>query len=97
MNHVTLQGHFSAVAEERTLPSGDVIAVFRLVVPREDGSRVDTIDCAVSGARLRKRTLRVRAGDEIVIEGALHRRFWKTPSGIASRYEVAVHSLERVS
>lgn len=96
MNACTLQGHISGEAEERTLPSGDVIAVFRLVVPRPDGQRVDTIDCSASSARLRRRILALPPGAVIQVEGALHRRFYRGAQGVASRYEVAITTLERV-
>lgn len=96
MNHCTFQGRLSGDPLERTLPSGDVIVAFRLVVPRTNQSRVDTIDCAVSTVKLRKVLLRLAAGTELSVEGQLHRRFWKIPSGVASRYEVEVSAVQRV-
>lgn len=95
-NYIKLEGHISGAAELRTLPSGDEIAVFRIVVPRSEEGRVDTIDCQVSTAALRKKALRIKDSSEIVIEGALHRRFWRGSAGLASRYEVEVKSLRRV-
>lgn len=93
-NYIRLEGRLSGEAELRTLPSGDEIAVFRIVVPREEG-RVDTIDCQVGTAALRRKALKIKDSSEIVIEGALHRRFWRGSAGLASRYEVEVKSLQR--
>ena len=97
MNHVELTGRLSGPPEERQLPSGDLLVVFRLVVSREEGGRVDTIDCSVSSASLRRRLLRTAEGTELHIEGALHRRFWRGAQGLASRYEVSVHAMSRAA
>lgn len=96
MNHCTFQGRLSGAPIERMLPSGDVIVVFRLVVPRTNQTRVDTIDCAVSMAKLRRAVLRLGAGTELSVEGQLQRRFWRIPSGVASRYEVQASAVQRV-
>ena len=51
-NAVELVGRLAAPPEERVLPSGDVVAQFRLVVERgteargPGGQTVDTVDCA---------------------------------------------------
>lgn len=93
-NHVVLTGRISGEPEERELPSGDRVVTFRLVVPRDDGG-VDTIDCAAWGAALRRRALTM-VDAEAHLTGQLHRRFWQSPKGLASRYEVEALSLERV-
>ena len=94
-NYIRLEGRLSGEAELRTLPSGDEIAVFRIVVPRDETGRVDTIDCQVSTAALRRKALKTKDASEIKVEGALHRRFWRGPAGLASRYEVEVSVLQR--
>lgn len=94
-NYIRLEGRLSGEAEARTLPSGDEIVVFRLVVPREEEGRVDTIDCQVATAALRRKALKIGDSAEIVVEGALRRRFWRGAAGLASRYEVEVTSLQR--
>lgn len=96
MNRCEFEGRLSGAPVERELPSGDVILAFRLVVPREEGGRVDTIDCAVSNARLRKALARVEDGTTIAVEGQLHRRFWRGAAGVVSRYEVEVVAMKRV-
>lgn len=95
-NYIKLEGRLSGEAELRTLPSGDEIAVFRIVVPRDVEGRVDTIDCQVNTAALRRKALRIKNSAEIAVEGALHRRFWRGSAGLASRYEVEVKSLHRI-
>lgn len=95
-NYIKLEGRLSGTPELRTLPSGDDIVVFRVVVPRAEAGRVDTIDCQVSTATLRRKVLKINDSAEVVVEGALHRRFWRGASGLASRYEVEVRSLQRV-
>jgi single-strand DNA-binding protein len=97
-NEVLLVGRLAAPAEERTLPSGDVLVTFRLVVQRPPGGRstarrvptVDTLDCVAWRAPVRRSVLGWSAGAEVEVTGALRRRFWRGPTGAASRCEVEV-------
>lgn len=93
-NQVVLTGRISGEPQERELPSGDRVVTFRLVVPRDEGG-VDTIDCSAWTAVLRRKALAMVDADAHVI-GELRRRFWQSPKGLASRYEVETSSLERV-
>lgn len=93
LNEVRLRGRWAG-ALERELPSGDVLVSARLVVGRA-GSGVDTIDCAVWREGLRRRALAVPDGTVLEVDGSLRRRFWRTPGGPASRYEVEVTGLRR--
>jgi single-strand DNA-binding protein len=102
VNEVHLVGRVAAAGESRTLPSGDAVTVLRVVVARPETSRrgprtptVDTVECAIWTARLRQRAVALPAGTMVEIDGALRRRFWRTPGGPASRYEVEVTSLRR--
>lgn len=95
VNQVRLRGRWAG-AVQRELPSGDELVTARLVVPRP-GPGVDTIDCALWRGDLRRRALRVPDGTNVEIDGSLRRRFWRTPSGAASRYEVEVTGLRRLS
>ena len=110
LNEVALRGRLSAPAEERTLPSGDVIVTLRVVVPREGPvarrptgvtevrrAPVDTIDVVCWTARTRRATLRLDAGDFVEVGGALRRRFYGGPAGRQSRYEVEAASVRRVA
>ncbi|MFL6100413.1 MAG: single-stranded DNA-binding protein [Actinomycetales bacterium] len=101
-NEVRLVGRVATGATTRELPSGDTVTVLRLVVPRSPragrprGPSSDTLDCAVWSARLRQRAARLAPGTLVEVQGALRRRFWRTPTGPASRYEVEVVSLRRL-
>ena len=107
VNEVRLRGRLAAEADERVLPSGDTVVTFRLVVDRSPraggsrtttaGTRVDTLDCAVFKADLRRRAKSWRAGDVLEVRGGLRRRFFRTGGGPASRYEVEVGAAARVA
>lgn len=89
-NSVFLRGRLAAAVEYRDLPSGDALAVFRVTVarPAADRARVDSIECASVRAKVHRALARAEPGDELEVSGALHRRFWRTPTGAASRYAV---------
>jgi single-strand DNA-binding protein len=89
-NHVFLRGRLADQAEDRALPSGDILTVFRLTVARPPGDRVrvDSLECATIRPRARKALERAEVGDELLVTGSLHRRFWRSPAGPASRYSV---------
>lgn len=97
-NLVFLRGRLAAEAGIRTLPSGDELCSFRINVSRADtarsdsGVRVDSIDCSTVLARVRRCIERAEPGTELEVRGSLHRRFWRGPAGLGSRYEVAVIS-----
>ncbi|MDC5697458.1 single-stranded DNA-binding protein [Intrasporangium calvum] len=107
-NEVALCGRLSAAAEERVLPSGDALVTLRVIVPRTetrgrrgpDGEKrqgqVDTIDVVCWSARTRRTALRLEPGVTIEVEGSLRRRFFGTPGGRQSRYEVEARTLRRL-
>ncbi len=98
-NHVELVGRLAADPHARVLPSGDEVHTVRLVVQRPEGCvgpAVDTLDCAAWTPGARRLVGRWRSGDVVAVEGALRRRFWRTPTGPASRYEVAVEGGRRL-
>ena len=104
VNDVHLVGRLAAAAASRVLPSGDTVTLLRLVVDRPAGGAAhrprptsDTLDCAIWTARLRQRADRLEPGSLVEVDGSLRRRFWRTAGGPASRYEVEVRSLRRVS
>ena len=98
LNEVRLRGRLSGASEERVpLPSGDVLVNFRLTAGRPAASgasraTVDTIDCVVRRAGLRRKVGAWTVGDVVELEGMLRRRFWQGSAGLASRYEVEVTS-----
>lgn len=104
-NEVRLRGRLAVVPEPKELPSGDVVATFRLVVDRPvrpvsaagSSVRVDTIDCAAFRAAVRRRIAHWQPGDVIEVEGSLRRRFFRAGGAVASRYEVEVRTATRVA
>lgn len=89
-NEVQLEGRLSRKPEEKVLPSGDTIWTFRVVVPREAGSRpgVDWVDCTVWTGRLRRSVAAWGEGDVVSVSGALRRRFFRVGGRPESRVEV---------
>jgi single-strand DNA-binding protein len=100
-NEVNLAGRVSAPAEQRRLPSGDLVVSFRLVVPRTRAAqrrtrqRVDTVECSVWTSRLRRAALNLAAGDDISVSGELRRTFRRGPVGVTSWVTVDVGDLRR--
>ena len=93
VNEVRLHGRWRG-SVERELPSGDVVVTGRVVVARPEGG-VDAIDCAIWPAGLRRKALQWPDGTAVEVDGSLRRRFFRTPAGAASRYEVHVDRLRR--
>jgi single-strand DNA-binding protein len=106
-NSVVLIGKIAGPPTDRTLPSGDVLVTWRVVVRRPAPSRpapgtvrgtsVDTIDCASWRADVRRAAAGWTTGDLVRIEGSLRRRFWRTAAGTASRCEVEVSHVRRLA
>lgn len=103
-NLVQLVGRVSAQPESRELPSGDELVTFRLIVTRPPSRRagagertsVDVIDIACWSVRARRSAARLAPDLTVRVEGALRRRFFQTPGGAASRYEVEAVSVRPV-
>jgi single-strand DNA-binding protein len=100
-NEVHLAGRVSAMPQERTLPSGDKVVSFRLVVPRTRSAqrrtrqRADTVECSVWTARLRRSALALAAGDEVTVSGELRRTFRRNAGGVTSWVTVDVADVRR--
>jgi single-strand DNA-binding protein len=98
VNEVRLVGRVSGQPEERQLPSGDSLVSFRVVVGRgpvadaaeRSRARVDTLDCVAWAARVRRTVTSWQPGDVVEIDGAVRRRFRRTPAGPTSRVEIEV-------
>ncbi|GAA1479560.1 hypothetical protein GCM10009623_40060 [Nocardioides aestuarii] len=92
-NEVRLVGRLSAAPEQRTLPSGDEIWTFRLVVPRtrpQGRQTVDVLECVAWSARTRRSVACWSEGDHAEVSGALRRRFYRAGGATQSRVEVEV-------
>lgn len=105
LNQVRLVGRVAAVAEEREMPSGDVLCTFRVAVPREPPTRasthhsrqqVDSLECVTWSGRVRRSALSWEVGDIVEVTGSLRRRFFRSASGTGSRVEVDVTSGRRL-
>jgi single-strand DNA-binding protein len=106
-NEVALAGRVSGEPEEKTLPSGDVLVLWRVVVDRPpsrrpvaEGSRAvttDTFDCVAWSAGVRRTAAAFGSGDVVRVEGALRRRFWRADGGTTSKCEVEVARARRIA
>lgn len=96
LNEVRLVGRVSADPIARTLPSGDRLVTFRLIVDRPAGGRstqtIDALECSAWAARVQRSVLRWQPGDVVEVSGAIRRRFFRGAGGAASRVEVEVSS-----
>lgn len=104
VNEVHLVGRLSAPPSVKQLPSGAEVVQLRVVVDRppvtgrkaSETSRsptVDTIDVACWRADCKRRAMSCSGTETVELTGALRRRFWRGPSGVASRYEVEAETL----
>jgi single-strand DNA-binding protein len=97
LNDLLLRGRVSAVATSKELPSGDKVVEFRLIVTREERQGVDTLDIAAWSAKSRKLALALQPDEWVEISGSIHRRFWQSPAGVASRWQVVASEIVRLS
>lgn len=102
-NQVTLTGRVSGAPEPRVLPSGDEVVSFRLIVRRSAAARkrskhvVDTIECSVWPAALRRSVLKLAPGTEVTVCGELRRRFSRGGAGVASWVTVDIDTCRKVA
>ncbi len=95
-NAVQLCGRFSGVPAEKELPSGDKVVEFRIIISRESRGGVDTLDIAAWSSKTRRSALTLKEGQWVEIQGAIHRRFWQTPTGVASRWQVESSAITKI-
>jgi single-stranded DNA-binding protein len=89
MNIVVLQGKLSRAPEWRELESGNVVSYD--VTTRLDDGKAASAPVAWFAAPAAAREL--DAGDEVVVVGHVHRRFFRTPAGTQSRTEVVADAV----
>ena len=92
LNEVRLVGRVTSLAVEKELPSGDKVVEFRVVIGREklrNGKKeVDSLDIAAWSAKARRAALAVKIDTWVEAKGSVRRRFWRAPTGLASRWHV---------
>ena len=96
LNDLLLRGRVSALAVEKELPSGDKVVEFRLIVSRQRRDGVDTLDIGAWSAKSRRTALTLKPDEWIEVSGAVHRRFWRGASGLASRWQVEAAEISRI-
>jgi single-strand DNA-binding protein len=102
VNEVSLTGRLSGQPTEKSLPSGDKVVEFRVVIARNEiGQKrkkglVDTIDVAAWSAKNRKSALRLDENSWVCISGSIRRRFWQSPAGLASRWQVEASDISTI-
>ena len=96
LNDLLLRGRVSAPATVKELPSGDKVVEFRLILSRIDRDGVDTLDIAAWSAKTRKTALSLKSDEWIEISGSVHRRFWQSPAGLASRWQIEAVEISRL-
>lgn len=96
LNDLLLRGRVSAQATSKELPSGDKVVEFRLIITRSEREGVDTLDIAAWSAKSRKIALTLQGDEWIEVSGSIHRRFWQSPSGVASRWQIEADEILRL-
>jgi single-strand DNA-binding protein len=96
LNDLLLRGRVSAPATVKELPSGDKVVEFRLIISRLDREGVDTLDIAAWSGKSRKTALSLKSDEWIEVSGSVHRRFWQSPSGLASRWQIEATEITRL-
>ena len=96
LNDLLLRGRVSNEAISKELPSGDKVVEFRLIVTRSERTGVDTLDIAAWSAKVRKIALSLEADDWVEVSGSIRRRFWQSPAGVASRWQVEADEIVRI-
>ena len=96
LNDLLLRGRVSAPATVKELPSGDKVVEFRLIITRIDRDGVDTLDIAAWSGKTRKTALSLKSDEWIEVSGSVHRRFWQSPAGLASRWQIEASEISRL-
>lgn len=95
LNDVILRGWVTSSATERKLPSGDLVAQFRIAITRPEGG-VDTIDLEAWSAKNRRSALSLKDGEWVEVTGSIRRRFWRSGNTLASRWCVNTTEIRRI-
>jgi single-strand DNA-binding protein len=96
LNDCLLRGRVSAAATDRELPSGEHVVEFRLIIARDQREGVDTLDIAAWSGKNRRSALSLKPGEWVEVAGAIRRRFWQGPAGLASRWQIEAETITRI-
>ena len=100
VNEVRLVGRVTSLAVEKELPSGDKVVEFRVVIGRgkmRNGKKeVDSLDIAAWSAKARRAALAVKIDSWVEVKGSVRMRFWRAPTGLASRWQVEASEVVRL-
>ena len=100
VNEVFLVGRVTSLAVEKILPSGDKVVEFRVVIGRAKSrgakKEVDALDIAAWTSAARKAALAVEIDSWVQVSGSVRRRFWRAPTGLASRWQVEASEVVRL-
>ena len=100
VNEVFLVGRVTSLAVEKVLPSGDKVVEFRLVIGRKHSrglkKEVDALDIAAWSAKARRAALTLKVDSWVEITDSVRRRFWRAPTGLASRWQVEASDVVRL-
>ena len=96
LNDVVVRGRVSSLAQEKTLPSGDKVSEFRVVITRKDRDGVDTLDIAAWSGKIRRTAMALNIDDWVEVSGEIRRRFWQSPAGLASRWQIEAEDITRL-
>jgi single-strand DNA-binding protein len=90
MNVVVLRGNLSRAPEQRVLPSGDWLVAFEVTTRREDGL---ASTAPVSWPSAPEGAAKLARGDEVVVVGRIHRRYFRAGGATQSRTEVVADAV----
>ena len=90
MNVVALRGRLARPAEQRVLPSGEVLVAYEVTIPRP-GQRAETVPVVWVNAPAR--ATEFDTDDQVVVVGRVRRRFFRTGGGTGSRTEVVADAV----
>ena len=100
INQVFLVGRVTSLAVEKLLPSGDKVVEFRVVIGRDKSrgrkKEVDSLDIAAWSSKARKSALSLKIDTWAQVSGSVRRRFWRAPTGLASRWQVEASEVVRL-
>jgi single-strand DNA-binding protein len=58
--------------------------------------KIDTLDIAAWSAKARRSALALKSNTWVEIHGAVRRRFWQAPTGLASRWQVEASEIRAI-